>query len=137
MLLIHDVASKLGVTANALRYYEKVGVIDPVSRDKNGIRHYNDQDIERAKMALILRGMGMPVKDVKDALHELPQAPTLDELYKFRAHMQDLADQLNIKAQKVQREIQLVQNKIKLVNMNISNWHEDFQIPEYVEPNHK
>lgn len=46
---IGDVAEKLGLSADALRYYERIGLLNRVSRDGAGIRLYNDKDLSRLR----------------------------------------------------------------------------------------
>ena len=45
-MLIREVSEKTGITSDTLRYYEKIGLIKNISRDKNGIRNYSDEDIQ-------------------------------------------------------------------------------------------
>lgn len=64
MYTIKEVADKLGITANAIRFYEKKGMICP-QRDKNGYREYDREEITTLEMILIYRKMGFPVETVK------------------------------------------------------------------------
>lgn len=42
-------ASKLtNTTPDTIRYYEKIGIIAPIARDKNGFRQFTDRDIRRS-----------------------------------------------------------------------------------------
>lgn len=34
------------ISADTLRYYEKIGLIDPVKRNENGIRDYKEIDLK-------------------------------------------------------------------------------------------
>ena len=43
---IKEVSKRFNVSITALRYYEKVGLFEDVNR-VNGIREYEDKDIER------------------------------------------------------------------------------------------
>ena len=44
-MTIKEVSEELGLTQDTLRYYEKVGMIPPVTRTKGGIRDYKEGDI--------------------------------------------------------------------------------------------
>ena len=48
-LTIKEVSEKYGIPADTLRYYEKVGVIPPVTRTSGGIRDYCESDISWVK----------------------------------------------------------------------------------------
>ena len=43
-MTIHEVSEKYGISPDTLRYYEKVGMIPPVTRVR-GIRNYTPEDI--------------------------------------------------------------------------------------------
>jgi MerR family transcriptional regulator/heat shock protein HspR len=51
--VISIVAKTLGVHAQTLRYYEKVGLVAP-SRSRGRIRLYSNKDIERLRLARTL-----------------------------------------------------------------------------------
>ena len=53
---------KYGITADTLRYYEKVGVIPTVGRTKGGKRDYSEQDIAWVENAICMRNAGLPVE---------------------------------------------------------------------------
>lgn len=44
-MTIKEVSEELGLTQDTLRYYEKIGMIPPVTRTEGGIRDYQENDI--------------------------------------------------------------------------------------------
>jgi DNA-binding transcriptional MerR regulator len=65
MLTIADAAKVSGLSAHALRYYERAGLLDPVDRDASGHRRYRDEDLDRIRFLTKLRATGMPIRDVR------------------------------------------------------------------------
>lgn len=61
-MTIKEVCEKYGITADTLRYYEKVGAIPPVSRTKGGVRCYTEQDIGWVENAICMRNAGLSVE---------------------------------------------------------------------------
>ena len=61
-MTIKEVCEKYGITADTLRYYEKVGVIPTVGRAKGGKRDYSRQDIGWVENAICMRNAGLPVE---------------------------------------------------------------------------
>ena len=61
-MTIKEVCKKYGITADTLRYYEKVGVIPIVGRTKGGKRDYSEQDIGWVENAICMRNAGLPVE---------------------------------------------------------------------------
>lgn len=61
-MTIKEVSEKYNITADTLRYYERVGMIPPVNRSAGGIRHYTAEDLRWVELALCMRGAGLPVE---------------------------------------------------------------------------
>lgn len=61
-MTIKEVCEKYGITADTLRYYERVGVIPHVTRTKGGVRCYTDQDIGWVENAICMRSAGLSVE---------------------------------------------------------------------------
>ena len=63
-MTIKQVCEQYGLTADTLRYYEKIGVIPPVHRSASGIRNYTPEDIGWIENAVCLRSAGVPVESI-------------------------------------------------------------------------
>ena len=61
-MTIAEVSKKYGLTADTLRYYERVGLIPKVNRNKNGIRNYTEQDCRNVKFIKCMRRAGLPIE---------------------------------------------------------------------------
>ena len=61
-MTIKEVCEKYDITADTLRYYERVGVIPTVTRTAGGIRDYQESDIGWVENAICFRDAGMPVE---------------------------------------------------------------------------
>ncbi len=61
---VGEVSSQTGLSAHTLRWYEQVGLLDPVHRDAAGRRRYSEDDLGRLGFLLKLRSTGMPVRDM-------------------------------------------------------------------------
>lgn len=60
-MTIKEVCEKYNVTADTLRYYERVGVIPEVRRTTGGIRDYSEEDIKWVETAICFRSARMPI----------------------------------------------------------------------------
>lgn len=58
-ITIKEVSEKYRVTQDALRYYERAGMIPPVTRTAGGIRDYQDEDLAWVELALCMRSAGL------------------------------------------------------------------------------
>jgi DNA-binding transcriptional MerR regulator len=64
-LTISDAAEKSGISAHTLRYWERAGLLQPVTRNGSGHRRYAEDDLERIKFLTKLRATGMPIRQVR------------------------------------------------------------------------
>ena len=61
-MTIKEVCEKYNLTADTLRYYERVGVIPEVTRTAGGIRDYQEEDLAWVENAVCMRDAGVPVE---------------------------------------------------------------------------
>lgn len=61
-MTIAEVSSKYGLTQDTLRYYERIGMIPPVTRTSGGLRDYSEQDQRWVELAKCMRSAGLPVE---------------------------------------------------------------------------
>lgn len=61
-MTIKEVSEKYGISQDTLRYYERVGMIPPVTRTPSGIRNYTDEDVKWVELAICMHSAGLPVE---------------------------------------------------------------------------
>lgn len=61
-MTIAEVSKTFGLTADTLRYYERIGLIPPVKRSSSGIRDYDEKDSNWVEFIKCMRGVGIPVE---------------------------------------------------------------------------
>lgn len=59
---ITEVSEKYGLSADTLRYYERVGLIPSVTRNKSGIRDYTEEDCRWVEFIKCMRKAGLPIE---------------------------------------------------------------------------
>lgn len=60
-LTIKRMAERCGLTPHTLRYYERIGLIQPVARGTDGHRRYSAQDVDWVSFITRLKATGMPI----------------------------------------------------------------------------
>ena len=63
---IAEVSEQYGISADTLRYYERVGLIPPVHRNEGGIRDYDELDLRRVDFIKCMRSAGLPIEVLID-----------------------------------------------------------------------
>lgn len=66
---IGEVAKQSGVSVDAVRFYERRGVLPTPERLASGYRVYTPATVERIRLARRLQGLGLNLDEVIDALH--------------------------------------------------------------------
>jgi DNA-binding transcriptional MerR regulator len=95
-LTIADAARVSGLSAHALRYYERAGLLDPIDRNGSGHRRYREQDLERIRFLTKLRATGMPIREVRRYAELLGQGESSNQarLELLEAHREAVLKQL-------------------------------------------
>ncbi|HBI92760.1 MAG TPA: MerR family transcriptional regulator [Terrisporobacter glycolicus] len=79
-MTITEVSKKYGLSADTLRYYERVGLIPTVNRNKSGIRDYTQEDCNWVEFIKCMRGAGLPIEVLIDYVTMFQQGDsTVDE----------------------------------------------------------
>lgn len=61
-MTITEVSKQYEISADTLRYYERVGLIPPVPRNKNGIRDYDEESCHWIELMKCMRSTGVQIK---------------------------------------------------------------------------
>ena len=59
---IAEVSKQYGLSADTLRYYERIGLLPGVTRNASGIRDYSEQDCARVQFVKCMRGAGVSIE---------------------------------------------------------------------------
>ena len=65
-MLIAEVSAKYDLSADTLRYYERIGLIPQVHRNKSGIRDYTGEDCRWVEFIKCMRAAGLPIEVLID-----------------------------------------------------------------------
>jgi len=79
---IAEVSEKYGLSADTLRYYEKVGLIPPVHRSDGGVRDYDELDLRRVDFIKCMRGAGLPIEVLTEYMALVQQGDSTIEARK-------------------------------------------------------
>jgi DNA-binding transcriptional MerR regulator len=61
-MTIAQAAEATGLSVHTLRYYERIGLLDPVERHDNHHRRYTQEDLNWIAFLLKLKATGLPVR---------------------------------------------------------------------------
>jgi DNA-binding transcriptional MerR regulator len=85
-----------GLSLDALRYYEREGLVGPVERDAGGRRRYSDDDIAWIGIITCFRDAGLGIDDLRRFTQLLRASADPDDRVTFlRECRRDLQQQLS------------------------------------------
>lgn len=59
---IAEASKRYDISADTLRYYERVGLMPHIARTESGIRDYSEEDCARIQFIKCMRSAGMPIE---------------------------------------------------------------------------
>jgi len=81
---ISNVADHFGVSTHTLRYYEKIRLLPPISKDRSGRRIYSNSDIERLHFIKRAQTMKFSLDEIRQLIdldkHSLQEKPQVRKL---------------------------------------------------------
>ena len=110
-MTIGEASKKFEISTDTLRYYERIGLIPPVPRNKSGLRDYNDDSCNWINFIKCMRSAGMPIEalieyvqlfQMGDSTIEARKSLLVEQLKNLevkRDNIQHTIDRLNIKIQ--------------------------------------
>ncbi len=96
---IGDVSKLLAISADTLRYYEKIGLLPAINRTESGIRVYLERDLSRLRFIRRAQKMRFKLREIAELLkmREDPQHArdeirllTRSKLSEVEEHLEDL-----------------------------------------------
>ena len=98
MMTVSEVSALTGVSARALRHYDRIGLLPPAAMSESGYRLYDEGSLERLSAILLFRVLEFPLKDIRAILDSprFDREKALDqqiELFRLKIeHMENLID---------------------------------------------
>ena len=109
---IAEVSEQYGISSDTLRYYERIGLIPPVNRNKSGIRDYNDIDVKRVEFIKCMRSAGLPIEELIEYVSLVQQGDTTIEARKDI--LKEQRELLMVRMKEMQKTLDILDYKIRV-----------------------
>lgn len=96
-----QVAEIFNLSIDTLRYYERVGAIPPVERDKNGYRNYQTGDMNWIFLAKNLRAAGLSMESLIEFSQLAQMGAERDVSSEQKAILSDQLEKINEKVEEL------------------------------------
>ena len=109
-MTIAEVSRKYGISADTLRYYERIGLIPPVPRTRGGLRDYGEESCGWIQLMKCMRAAGVQIEALIEYVDLFQQGDaTLDAR---KALLVEQRDQLVSRMAEMQASLDLLNQKI-------------------------
>ena len=110
-MTIAEVSKKYELSADTLRYYERIGLVPPVPRKKSGIRDYDTESCQWVELMKCMRSAGVQIEALIEYVALFQQG---DETIGARkALLIEQRDQLVERMAEMQRSLDRLNDKIE------------------------
>ena len=109
---IAEVSERYGMSSDTLRYYERIGLIQPVNRNVSGIRDYVDVDIRRVEFIKCMRSAGLPIEVLIEYVGLVQQGDrTIEARKDILIEQREL---LAVRMKEMQKTLDILDHKIEV-----------------------
>ena len=109
-MTIGEVSKEYEITADTLRYYERIGLIPPVPRKGNGIRDYDENACKWVSFVKCMRSAGVQIEALIEYVALMQSNTGLerrkDILIEQRARLQKQAEHLRTTIERLDYKIE-------------------------------
>ena len=126
---IKKVSEQLEITPDTIRYYERIGLVPPINRNKNGVRDFTDLDIQRLDFIKCMRHAGLSI----ESLHEYMHLYSLndDRIIPARKRiLEEEAEKLDERIASLQETRAYLQHKINVYDSQLTQATNDLKLSE-------
>ncbi len=106
---IAEVSKRYGISPDTLRYYERIGILGEIPRNKSGIREYTEANGKTIEFVKCMRDAGMSIESLTEymtlffqgdgtiAARKVILEKQRDEIMQRIQNLQEALDRLNFK----------------------------------------
>jgi MerR family transcriptional regulator, aldehyde-responsive regulator len=109
-MTITEVSEKYDISQDTLRYYERIGLIPRVNRNKSGIRDYTEEDCNWVEFIKCMRNAGLPIEVLIEYVGLFQQGESTSEVRKELLIEQ--RNRLMSRIKEMQETLEYLNNKI-------------------------
>lgn len=109
---IAEVSEQCDISPDTLRYYERIGLLPPITRTPSGIRDYSELDVRRVEFIKCMRRAGLPIELLIEYYGLVQQGS--QTITARKAILENQREQLIAKRDEIQKTLDLLSYKINV-----------------------
>ena len=123
-MTIAEVSKKYDLTADTIRYYERIGLIPTIPRTKNGIRDFDEESCSWIEFIKCMRNAGMEIEILLEYVNLFRQGKTTVKARKKL--LEEQREKLKEKQKSINATIERLDYKLELYDEIILGKRKDF-----------
>ena len=117
-MTIAEVSKKYDITADTLRYYERIGLLPPVPRTQGGFRDYDEESCRWIELMKCMRSAGVQIDALIEYVRLFRQGDATAAQRK--ALLEQQRDQLTVRMEEMQSSLDRLNDKIDMYNRTLT-----------------
>ncbi|WP_054200042.1 MerR family transcriptional regulator [Clostridium baratii] len=109
-MIIKEVSERFNLSQDTLRYYERIGLIPSINRNKSGIRDYTEEDCGWIEFIKCMRNAGLPIEVLIEYVNLFQKGD--DTIEARKEILIEQRKQLEEKMNEMKKTIERLDNKI-------------------------
>ncbi|KJU72880.1 MerR family transcriptional regulator [Clostridium baratii] len=109
-MTIKEVSERFNLSQDTLRYYERIGLIPSINRNKSGIRDYTEEDCGWIEFIKCMRNAGLPIEVLIEYVNLFQKGD--DTIEARKEILIEQRKQLEEKMNEMKKTIERLDNKI-------------------------
>lgn len=114
-MTIAEVSKRYDLTADTLRYYERIGLIPPVNRNSSGNRDYTEEDCRWIQFIKCMRSAGLSIETLIEYVSLFQQGNETIDVRKELLHEQ---------RKQIAEKVEELQNTLAYLDIKIEGYEE-------------
>lgn len=123
-MLIAEVCKKYDLSADTIRYYERIGLIPTIPRTENGIRDFDDESCRWIEFIKCMRNAGMEIEILLEYVQLFKQGKST--VLARKSLLEEQRAKLVEKQKNINATIKRLDYKLELYDEIISGKRKDF-----------
>lgn len=115
MYRISELAKKLNINSDTIRYYEKMNLIEP-KREENGYRIYTNEDYLKLEEILFIKELGYTLTEISTYFDDIKSGKLTES--KIMKYLDEKLESLNKEKNDIEIKIEKINlKKVKILNI--------------------
>lgn len=97
MLTVNELAIQSGAPAHVVRYYTRIGLIEPISQQENGYRLFSPSDVGRLRFIRMAKVLGFTLNEIRQITQhaDMGESPCPDVRRLIKDRIKDNSEKID------------------------------------------